>query len=70
MNQYIHRILVEEDTKSSQESSDELFQASADAGTELYKKGDFAASQISSVDSYLLKKVAQGYLSGIKFYPS
>lgn len=58
MNQYIHRILVEEDTKSPQESTDELFHASADAGAKLYKKGDFSASQISSVDSYILKKVA------------
>ncbi|CAI9777450.1 unnamed protein product [Fraxinus pennsylvanica] len=57
VDQYIHRILVEEDIKSSQEKNDELFFASADAGEKLYKKGDFAASQISSIDIYLLKKV-------------
>lgn len=55
--QYIHRILVEEDIKGSQEKNEELFFASADAGEKLYKKGDFAASQISSTDIYLLKKV-------------
>ncbi|KAL2528551.1 hypothetical protein Fot_21152 [Forsythia ovata] len=39
VDQYIHRILVEEDIKKK-----------------LYKKGDFAASQISSIEIYLLKK--------------
>ncbi|CAA2946984.1 uncharacterized protein LOC111368855 isoform X2 [Olea europaea subsp. europaea] len=57
VDQYIHRILVEEDIKGSQEKNEELFFASADAGEKLYKKGDFAASQISSTDIYLLKKV-------------
>lgn len=57
VDQYIHRILVEEDIKSFQEKNDELFFASADAGEKLYKKGDFAASQISSIEIYLLKKV-------------
>ncbi|XP_019182423.1 PREDICTED: uncharacterized protein LOC109177510 [Ipomoea nil] len=56
VDQYIHRILVEEDA-SSPEKSDALFHASAGAGEKLYKKGDFAASQVSSLDIYLLKKV-------------
>ncbi|KAL3526795.1 hypothetical protein ACH5RR_011451 [Cinchona calisaya] len=56
VDQYIHRLLVEEDTKSFKEVNDELFYAS-DAGGKLYEKGDFAASQISSLDVYLLKKV-------------
>ncbi|KAI4314983.1 hypothetical protein L6164_027837 [Bauhinia variegata] len=57
VDQFIHRILVEEDTKNSQERNDELFYASADAGEKLYKKGDFAESKISNLDVYLLKKV-------------
>lgn len=57
VDQYIHRILVEEDANISQERNDELFHAAADAGTKLYKKGDFAESQISSLDVYLLRKV-------------
>ena len=57
VDQYIHRILVEEDAKNSQESDNELFHAAADAGEKIYKKGDFAASKISNFDTYLLKKV-------------
>ncbi|PSR87966.1 hypothetical protein CEY00_Acc30996 [Actinidia chinensis var. chinensis] len=57
VDQYIHRILVEEDAKNSQESDNELFRAAADAGEKIYKKGDFAASKISNFDTYLLKKV-------------
>lgn len=57
VDQYIHRILVEEDAKDSQERNEELFKASADAGEKLYRKGDFAESGISNLDSYLLKKV-------------
>nr|GME09783.1 protein IN CHLOROPLAST ATPASE BIOGENESIS, chloroplastic-like [Ipomoea batatas] len=56
VDQHIHRILVEEDA-SSPEKSDALFHASAGAGEKLYKMGDFAASQVSSLDIYLLKKV-------------
>ncbi|PQP92538.1 uncharacterized protein Pyn_04329 [Prunus yedoensis var. nudiflora] len=52
-----HRILVEEDAKNSGESNEELFHASADVGEKLYKKGDFAKSQISKLDIYLLRKV-------------
>lgn len=57
VDQYIHRILVEEDAKNSQESVNELFHAAADAGENVYKKGDFAASKVSNLDVYLLKKV-------------
>ncbi|XP_057449542.1 protein IN CHLOROPLAST ATPASE BIOGENESIS, chloroplastic-like isoform X2 [Lotus japonicus] len=57
VDQFIHRILVEEDVKNSQERNEELFYASADAGEKLYRKGDFAQSGISNLDGYLLKKV-------------
>ncbi|BFG35927.1 hypothetical protein CerSpe_222010 [Prunus speciosa] len=57
VDQLIHRILVEEDAKNSGESNEELFHASADVGEKLYKKGDFAKSQISKLDIYLLRKV-------------
>ncbi|KAM7510400.1 hypothetical protein LguiB_009275 [Lonicera macranthoides] len=57
VDQYIHRILAEEDVNNSMESNDELFHASADAGNKLYKKGDFAKSGLSSLDVYLLQKV-------------
>ncbi|PIM99266.1 hypothetical protein CDL12_28241 [Handroanthus impetiginosus] len=57
VEQYINRMLVEEDVKSSQERNEELFYALADAGNKFYEKGDFAASQIPTLDTYLLKKV-------------
>ncbi|KAK7307642.1 hypothetical protein VNO77_40885 [Canavalia gladiata] len=57
VDQFIHRILVEEDAKNGQERNEELFNASADAGKKLYRKGDFADSGISNLDVYLLKKV-------------
>ncbi|GAB2291680.1 hypothetical protein Dimus_025933 [Dionaea muscipula] len=57
VDQFIHRLLVEEDAKSSKESESVLFNASADTGTKLYKRGDFAESQIDNLDVYLLKKV-------------
>lgn len=57
VDQFIHRILVEEDAKDIQERNDELFYASANVGEKLYRKGDFAESGISNLDSYLLKKV-------------
>lgn len=57
VDQLIHRILVEEDAKASGESNEELFHASGDVGEKLYKKGDFAKSQISKLDIYLLRKV-------------
>ncbi|XVF45108.1 hypothetical protein PTKIN_Ptkin02bG0179400 [Pterospermum kingtungense] len=57
VDQYIHRILVEEDANKLDGSDDELFHASSDAGKKLYTRGDFAESQISNLDVYLLKKV-------------
>ncbi|XVE82826.1 hypothetical protein DITRI_Ditri16bG0036700 [Diplodiscus trichospermus] len=57
VDQFIHRILVEEEANSSQERSDKLFHAASDAGEKLYKKGDFPKSQIADVDTYLLRKV-------------
>lgn len=54
VDEYIHRILVEED---AQELS-ELYIASAEAGEKLYKKGDFAESQIDNLDVYVLKRQA------------
>lgn len=58
----MHRMLVEEDAKNSSERNDELFHAAADAGEKLYRKGDYAKSQISNLDGYLLKKVYTGFV--------
>lgn len=52
----MHRILVEEDAKLK-ESSIKLYLASSEAVKELYSTGDFANSQITNLDVYLLKKV-------------
>ncbi|XP_021887292.1 uncharacterized protein LOC110806681 [Carica papaya] len=57
VDQYIQRILVEEDANGLNKSKDELYHASAEAGEKLYKRGDFAESRIGSLDSYLLKEV-------------
>ncbi|GAY50307.1 hypothetical protein CUMW_125590 [Citrus unshiu] len=57
VDQFIHRILVEEDAKNLLESSGMLFHVAAEAGEKLYKKGNFAKSQISDIDVYLLRKV-------------
>ncbi|KAK4790899.1 hypothetical protein SAY86_031312 [Trapa natans] len=57
VDQFIHRILVEEDVLSSAERSDDLFNASGHAGDKLYRKGDFSKSNVSSLDVYLLRKV-------------
>ncbi|XP_042973683.1 protein IN CHLOROPLAST ATPASE BIOGENESIS, chloroplastic-like isoform X2 [Carya illinoinensis] len=57
VDRFMHRILVEEDANSPSQSNDELFHAAADAGEKLYRKGDYAKSQISNLDVYLLKKV-------------
>nr|XP_027077710.1 protein IN CHLOROPLAST ATPASE BIOGENESIS, chloroplastic-like isoform X1 [Coffea arabica] len=57
VDQYIHRLLAEEDIKGPQERNDELFHVSVGAEEKLYQKGDFAASGLSSVDTYLIKKV-------------
>ncbi|XP_026665495.1 protein IN CHLOROPLAST ATPASE BIOGENESIS, chloroplastic-like isoform X2 [Phoenix dactylifera] len=57
VDQFIHRILVEEDASNHQGSNDKLWDASSDAGRKLYKKGDLVESGIADVDTYLLKKV-------------
>ncbi|XVE93393.1 hypothetical protein REPUB_Repub01dG0188100 [Reevesia pubescens] len=57
VDQYIHRILVEEDANKLHGSNGELFHASSEAGKKLYTRGDFTESQISNLDVYLLKKV-------------
>ena len=58
VDQYIHRILVEEDAaNSSAERIDEVFHASGEAGEKLYTKGDFTKSRNSNLDVYLLQKV-------------
>ncbi|XP_022149549.1 uncharacterized protein LOC111017955 isoform X2 [Momordica charantia] len=57
VDQFINRLLVEEDARGSGEQSDELFLAAADAGQKLYERGAFAESRVTNVDSYLLKKV-------------
>lgn len=57
VDQYINRILVEEDADFSSEGNADLFHAAADAGDNLYKKGDYAKSQILDLDVYLSKKV-------------
>lgn len=46
---------MEEDLKNPQERNEELFHA--DEGNNFYEKGDFAASQFPSIETYLLKKV-------------
>ncbi|PWA69129.1 hypothetical protein CTI12_AA299490 [Artemisia annua] len=57
VDQYIHRILVEEDAKGSTEGIDELFNASGEVGEKLYTKGDFAKSRNPNLNVYLLQKV-------------
>ncbi|KAF5180544.1 In chloroplast atpase biogenesis protein, partial [Thalictrum thalictroides] len=57
VDQYIHRILVEEDANNIHGSSGQLYDASSEAGRKLYLKGDFAESRIANLDVYLLKKV-------------
>ncbi|XP_065873104.1 protein IN CHLOROPLAST ATPASE BIOGENESIS, chloroplastic-like isoform X1 [Euphorbia lathyris] len=57
VDQFIHRILVEEDAKMTSKCKEELFCAAADAGENLYTMGDFAESKISDLDVYLIKKV-------------
>ncbi|XP_037427042.1 protein IN CHLOROPLAST ATPASE BIOGENESIS, chloroplastic-like [Triticum dicoccoides] len=63
VNQYIHRILVEADSRA--ESGDDLWSAVRDdlwsavgeAGPNIYKRGDLKESQTADLDVYLLKKV-------------
>ncbi|XP_048128222.1 protein IN CHLOROPLAST ATPASE BIOGENESIS, chloroplastic-like isoform X5 [Rhodamnia argentea] len=57
VDQFIHRILLEEDTLGSLDASNKLLHASAGARRRLYKEGEFTKSKISNLDIYLLKKV-------------
>ncbi|KAE8722397.1 hypothetical protein F3Y22_tig00014064pilonHSYRG00099 [Hibiscus syriacus] len=57
VDQFIHRILVNEDANSCQ-FRDELFHAASDAGDKFYKRGDFSKSGITDIDVYLLRKVS------------
>ncbi|KAJ4714840.1 putative Cyclin delta-3 [Melia azedarach] len=56
VEQFINRILVEEDAKTSL-GIDKVFLAATEDGEKFYQKGDFAKSQISDTDVYLLRKV-------------
>lgn len=58
VDQYIHRILVEEDCNGYEDAANSLYAASGDAGKKLYKQGDVAESKIENLDVYLTKKVA------------
>ncbi|XP_010691734.2 protein IN CHLOROPLAST ATPASE BIOGENESIS, chloroplastic isoform X2 [Beta vulgaris subsp. vulgaris] len=57
VDQYIHRIVVEEDALSKDDVGYALYAASSEAGEKLYKRGDFAESRTPNLDIYLLKSV-------------
>ncbi|XP_020270712.1 uncharacterized protein LOC109845868 [Asparagus officinalis] len=57
VDQFIHRMLVEEDANNSQDSNDNLWEAASGVGAKFYKKGDVLESGINDLDIYLLKKV-------------
>lgn len=57
VDQFIHRILVEEDANNSLEGADKMFRAAGEAGEKLYKKGDFIKWKNSDIDIYLLRQV-------------
>ncbi|KAL9229775.1 hypothetical protein vseg_005207 [Gypsophila vaccaria] len=57
VDQYIHRILVEEDVSGPKCGNKELFHASGIAGTKLYEEGTFKKSEMPNLDTYLLRKV-------------
>ncbi|XP_074295347.1 protein IN CHLOROPLAST ATPASE BIOGENESIS, chloroplastic-like isoform X3 [Silene latifolia] len=57
VDQYIHRLLVEEDVGSPTGGNKELFRASDNAGKKLYSEGNFKESQMPNLDTYLLRKV-------------
>lgn len=61
VDQYIHRILVEEDAVKKDEGEHTLFAAASEAGKKLYKRGDFSESQTPNLDVYLLKKVKEHF---------
>lgn len=57
VDQYIHRMLVEEDANNSQRSNGKLWDVSSEVSGKIYKKGDLVESGIDDLDIYLLKKV-------------
>ncbi|XP_074295346.1 protein IN CHLOROPLAST ATPASE BIOGENESIS, chloroplastic-like isoform X2 [Silene latifolia] len=57
VDQYIHRLLVEEDVGSPTGGNKELFRASDNAGKKLYSEGNFKESQMPNLDTYLLRKM-------------
>lgn len=57
VDQYIHRMLVEEDANNFQGNTGNLWEAASEVGPKFYKKGDLVKSGIADLDIYLLKKV-------------
>ncbi|VAI11611.1 unnamed protein product [Triticum turgidum subsp. durum] len=63
VNQYIHRILVEADSRAKSGDDlwsavrEDLWSAVGEAGPNIYKRGDLKESQMADLDVYLLKKV-------------
>ncbi|ERN16625.1 hypothetical protein AMTR_s00051p00066360 [Amborella trichopoda] len=57
VDQYIHRILVEEDACHSANIDGKPYSVLNDSANNIYKRGDFAMSRISNLDIYLLKMV-------------
>lgn len=60
---------MEADANSHQERerADELFRISAGAEKKLYEKGDFIASKISCLDTYILKKVEGSMYAAVSY---
>ncbi|KAL2635159.1 hypothetical protein R1flu_006638 [Riccia fluitans] len=58
MGEYIHRLLVEEDSTGSSHD-DKYYSAVGEMGQKLYSRGDFGASGSVSLDVYLMKKVGK-----------
>ncbi|XP_021714334.1 uncharacterized protein LOC110682325 isoform X1 [Chenopodium quinoa] len=56
VDQYLHRMLVEQDSNGLKDRNRELLNVSANAG-ELYTEGSFIGSQLPDLDTYLLRKV-------------
>lgn len=55
IDQYIHRLLVEEDC--SKDGAGNVLNRCEAAGVSLYKQGDFTNSKMPTVQAYLMKKV-------------
>ncbi|KAG0454802.1 hypothetical protein HPP92_023751 [Vanilla planifolia] len=57
VDQYICRLLAEEDAKGLHRNNEKLWEVADSVGKELYRKGGFLESGIADLDVYLLKKV-------------